>query len=248
MEPLPQPLRQAGREVDPPIRGGLLRGRNVAGPGPAPPAWKVGGGRHVVHPGGPRPGRPCAVCSGQKGMGAPSGPPGPRPSGYGPVGPGRAAVVPGCAPGPSVPGSPGAARAAAGSGPRRKRRGRLAYRRAVPPLGEAGVLPRRAPERRGRARAGAGKPRPRLGPRVGGSWRPVSGGLWAPLRGWGALAALRPSAAPHPAPRRVPLPPALSGGPAKPWAAAPTPAGGGWGGPQAARLESAAAPGLGIIL
>ena len=119
--------------------------------------------------------------------------------------------------------------------------GRLAYRRAVPPVGAAGRPPGRAPLRRGRVRPSAGSPRRRLGRQGGGSWPPVSGCLRAPWRGLGALAALRPCAAPLPALRPGPPSPALSGGPASPWAAAPPPPGGARWRPQAAQ-EAARAP------
>ena len=57
-----------------------------------------------------------------------------------------------------------------------------------------------------------------------------------------ALAGLRPCPAPLPAPRRVPLPGALSGGPPKAWAAAPPPLGGARWRPRGPPLKPRAPP------
>lgn len=100
--------------------------------------------------------------------------------------------------------------------PRPGAAGRLACRRAVPPVGAGPVLPRRPPLRRGRARSPAGSPRRGLGPRVGWSCRSVSGGL-VRLAG-GGPARLRPPGAPCPPRAGSPSPgpcraAPLSGGP-----------------------------------
>ena len=79
------------------------------------------------------------------------------------------------------------------------------------PVGAAPGLPRRAPLRRGRVRPVAALARPRLGPLLGGSGRPALVAC-RPLAG--ALRSCRRAAAPPPSSRRVPLPGALSGGPA----------------------------------
>lgn len=146
----------------------------------------------------------------------------------------------------SRPGPLGLRPAGPGSGPLRRGRSALgalavvvAFRRCPrlrgsrrpiggppAPAGAAPGLPRRAPLRRGRVRPAAALARLRLGPLLGGSGRPALVAC-RPLAG--ALRSCRRAAAPPPSSRRVPLPGSLSGGPASPWAAAPSPSGGGWG-------------------
>lgn len=112
------------------------------------------------------------------------------------------------------------------------------------PVGAVPVLPRRPPLRRGRVRAWAGLPRPRLGPRRGGRAVPPARrcGLAAGVLALGLLrAALRPvRAAPVPPPRAPVGRPGYRHGPPR-----LPPSGGRWGRPAAA-LCRAAPPSVGV--
>lgn len=162
----------------------------------------------------------------------------------------RVGLAPGPPVGPSAPLGPVSAAGWLGPPPLPLGRsgGRCGLRRAAcAPCGGLGRSPRWPPLRRGRVRGRGGSARPVPRPPAWGALALPSAGLRAPLRGWGALAALRAGPGPSCAARAPPRP-APSGGPAVALGRRRcVPPGGGCGGGCAAPFVPPPPPSVGII-